>query len=108
VISYRPPGEVRHESRVRLRIVPYDGNGNGNRLTTTDPLSHATTSSYDALKRLLTMTDPGLGVTSYAHDNAGNLTGVTDSRDLTTTYGHDGLGNPRKWGQTRLSVPSTE
>jgi YD repeat-containing protein len=38
------------------RAKPYlhagNGNGNGNRLTSTDPLNHTTTSTYDALDRL--------------------------------------------------------
>jgi YD repeat-containing protein len=34
----------------------YDGNGN--RLTTTDPLDRGTANTYDALNRLLTVTDP--------------------------------------------------
>jgi RHS repeat-associated protein len=73
-------------------VMTYDGNGN--RLTSTDPLDHTTTSTYDALNRLLTVTDPGNGLTQYAYDPSNNLTSVTDPRNLTTTYGYDGLGNP--------------
>jgi RHS repeat-associated protein len=69
----------------------YDGNGN--RLTTTDPLDRGTANTYDALNRLLTVTDPAAGVTRYAYDTSGNLVSVTDPRDLVTTYGYDGLGN---------------
>jgi len=69
----------------------YDGNGN--RLTTTDPLNRVTANAYDALNRLLTVTDPAAGVTRYAYDTSGNLVSVTDPRDLVTTYGYDGLGN---------------
>jgi RHS repeat-associated protein len=81
-------------------VMTYDGNGN--RLTSTDPLSHITTSTYDALNRLLTVTQPGGPLIQYAYDKASNLTTVTDPRTLVTTYGYDGLDN-----QVTLASPDT-
>jgi len=42
------------ESRVRVDMFPYDGNGS--RLPANDPLTHPTANTYDALNRLLTVT----------------------------------------------------
>ena len=71
-------------------------------LTTTDPLTNATTNTYDALNRLLTVTQPGGPLTRYAYDKANNLVTVTDPRNLVTTYGYDGLDN-----QVSLVSPDT-
>ncbi len=68
----------------------YDGNGN--LISTIDPLGHATTNSYDALNRLTQVRDASQGMTQYAYDSAGNLAQVTDPRYLATTYATDGLG----------------
>ncbi len=71
----------------------YAYDGNGNLLTATDPLAHATTNYYDALNRLTQVKDADQGVTVYAYDAAGNLTQATDPNGLATTYTYDGLGN---------------
>ena len=77
----------------QAQVTAYAYDNNSNRLTTTDPLSHATGIVYDALNRLTEILDPNLGVTKYTYDAASNLTQVSDPRNLATNYAYDGLNN---------------
>ncbi len=45
------PSALPLRRNVRSELLAYDGNGN--RLTTTDPLTNATTNTYNVLNRLL-------------------------------------------------------
>jgi YD repeat-containing protein len=72
-------------------LLAYDAQGN--LASSKDALARTTSSTYDALNRLLTVTQPGGPLTRYNYDNAANLTAVTDPRNLATTYGYDGLRN---------------
>lgn len=66
----------------------------GNLVTMTDPLSHATAYAYDALDRLAQSIDPKGGTTQHAYDANDRPTAVTDPRGLRTSYGWNGLGDP--------------
>ena len=78
----------------------YDLNDNSTLSRT--PKQHSTTSSFDALDRLVSSTDPLNGVTQLAYDAQDNLTQVQDPRGITTQYEYDGLGN-----LTRLISPDS-
>jgi RHS repeat-associated protein len=67
---------------------PADGGGNvgtatmvyssaGDLLSTTDPLGHATTNTYDANRNLISVTDPMHFITCYTYDSNGNRTSVS-------------------------------
>jgi RHS repeat-associated protein len=61
----------------------------------TDPLSHATTSTYDAQGRILTRTDPSTAVTTYAQSPAGPTSvteTVTPTLTRTTSFTYDQQG----------------
>ncbi len=60
--------------------------------STTDALNNATTSSFDALNRLISSVDPLHNTTAYALDAQDNLTSVIDPRSLVTTYTYNGFG----------------
>jgi len=84
----------------QLTIFGYDGNGN--QISTLDPLNRNSTSEYDALQRLIKQTDADTNDTQYAYDGRDNLTSVTDPRGLTTTYTYNGLDD-----LTQLESPDT-
>lgn len=68
----------------------------GNEKSATDPLGHATTSTYDALNRLgetdvLDAADPAHAVIGYGYDVRDNLTSVSDPRQLVTNYVYSGF-----------------
>lgn len=75
----------------------------GNRLTNTDNLTSAiTTSTYDAANRLETAVDAS-GTTSYTYDAVGNLTKIEDPGSNVTSYTWD-ADNMR----TKVEFPSGE
>jgi RHS repeat-associated protein len=68
----------------------------GNEKSATDPLGHATTSTYDALNRLsetdiLDVADPAHAVIGHGYDVRDNLTSVSDPRQLVTKYAYSGF-----------------
>ncbi len=78
------------------QITQYTYDGNGNQLTSTDPLARTSTNAYDPLNRLISMIDPvngNAGATIYTYDAANNLTSVKDPKGLTTTYTYNGHNN---------------
>ncbi|MES2740062.1 MAG: RHS repeat domain-containing protein [Pseudomonadota bacterium] len=85
----------------------YDANGNMTQIT--DPLSHVTNQTYDALNRLKLQTQPApvtgaaRPAIGYTYDGLDQLSTVTDPRQLVTTYANDGLGN-----QNTLTSPDTK
>ncbi len=74
-------------------ITQYAYDTQGNLTSITDPLSHATINTYDALNRVAMVTDPLGGIVRYGYDGLDQLTSVADPRNLSTTYTQDGLGN---------------
>src|SRR6185437_8392531 len=52
-------------------------NNFGDVVTSTDPLSHTTTNTYDSNRNLLSTTDPLQHTTSYTYDANGNRTSTT-------------------------------
>ncbi len=69
----------------------YDNVGNITQVT--DPLSHVTGQSFDALNRLIQVAAPLSSTTAYGYDAHDNRTSVTDPRGLATSYVYDGLDN---------------
>jgi len=77
-------------------ITAYTYDAVGNEKTATDPLSHLTSSNYDALSRLtntnvLDASDPAHATIGYGYDIRDNLTSVTDPRQLPTNYAYSGF-----------------
>jgi len=72
-------------------ITQYEYDDNGNQTKITDPINHATNSTYDALNRLKQVTDAANGLTQYQYDQQDNLTQVTDPKNLNTTYAYNGF-----------------
>jgi len=77
-------------------VSTYTYDGVGNEKSATDPLSHVTSSTYDALNRLtnttvLDQTDPAHAQIGYGYDARDNLSTVTDPRSLATTYVYSGF-----------------
>lgn len=66
---------------------------NGNALTITDPLSHATTQVFDALNRLYKSTDANAGITQLTFDAHDRPLTVSDPDSNVTSYVYDGFGN---------------
>ncbi|MCP1646653.1 RHS repeat-associated core domain-containing protein [Pseudomonas nitroreducens] len=62
----------------------------------TNPRQFSSSSSFDALDRLVSQTDALNGVTQLGYDAQDNLTKVQDPRGVTTRYEYDGLGNLTK------------
>jgi RHS repeat-associated protein len=81
----------------QITRIAYDAQGN--RLSVTDPLGHATSGLYDALNRLVTLSAPPAisgsvgGATQIAYDALDRITQVTDARGIATAYTLDGTGN---------------
>jgi len=70
----------------------YDSNGNA--LTITDPRTHVTQQTFDALNRLSTVIDPAPGgTTTTTYDQHNRVLTVTDPNSNVTTYVYDGFGD---------------
>ena len=83
----------------------YTYDNNGNVKTVTDPLTHQTGDTYDALNRVIQVVDPA-GTTTYGYDAGGNLANVTDPRrSVITTYTYDGFGN--RWKEVSPDTGTT-
>ena len=65
----------------------------GNLRSETDPNTHTTQHTYDALNRLDTTIDALTGVIDYGYDDHDNLTQVIAANGATTDYGYDALDN---------------
>ena len=65
-----------------------------NKITSlTDPLNHQAQLTYDSKGNLLTSTDQNNETTTYAYNAFGLLTDITDSLNEKTTLDYDGEGN---------------
>jgi YD repeat-containing protein len=88
-----------------LPFTQYGYDGNGNPVTTTDPLLRVTTQKFDARNRLTDVLDPFNGSaapTKYEYNGRDQLTKVTDPGGLATTYTVNGHGET-----TGLNSPDT-
>ncbi len=68
----------------------YDSNGNA--LTVTDPLQHATHRAFDALNRVIAVTNAAGGVSTTSYDAHDRPVSMTDPNGGVTTYVYDGFG----------------
>src|SRR5207248_11403784 len=89
------------------RTTKYTYDGDGNVLTTTDPLGKVTTDTYVTMRPglfdrirgarsmtlLATTTDPLGHTTKNTYDGAGNLISTTDAAGNTTVYTYDASGD---------------
>jgi RHS repeat-associated protein len=68
----------------------------GSTVTSTDPRAHATTSTYDARKRVIEVEDTvgaNTYTVSYTYDDCGNRESVTDRSGNRTDFAYDCFGN---------------
>jgi RHS repeat-associated protein len=94
--NYTPPGSSTPITAVTTRT--YDADG---RLaTTTDPLGHQSTYTYDQLNDVATMTAPDQGVTHNVYDPNRELLSSTDPTGAVTQATYDYLG--RQLTQTNV------
>jgi RHS repeat-associated protein len=68
----------------------YDGDGNV--VSSTDPLDNVTYYTYDGAGELVYAEDPNYNTTAYTYDADGNLKTVTDPLGNVTTYDYDYAG----------------
>jgi len=96
--SYDELGRLIQKQGMHGQSLTYAYDLNGNVVSVTDALSHATRYQYDALNRLTQLTDPNGGIAKYTYDLGDHVITVTDPRALVTTYAYDGLG--QLWNQS--------
>jgi RHS repeat-associated protein len=65
-------------------------------VSVTDPLSHTTSYTYDAVGNKTQVSDANGKITSYAYDGLNRLIRVTDALGGVVTYGYDPVGNKTK------------
>jgi RHS repeat-associated protein len=65
----------------------------GNRLSTTDPLGHLTSTAFDPLNRIASTIDANGNTTTFNRDSLDHLVDVTDPRGLDTHYSVNAFGN---------------
>lgn len=98
--------EQRSDAYGNATIYTYDGNGN--RVTVTDPLGHSTSNGYDLLNRLTDVVKrscAGCSISqtfSFIYDNNLHLSGVYDGKHSFTGYYYDGLDD-----RTRVVSPDS-
>jgi RHS repeat-associated protein len=71
------------------RTVTYDYDANRNLASITDPLSHATSFTYDLADRLKTETEPDGSMINFSYDASGNMTGLTPPGESESTFSYD-------------------
>lgn len=86
-------GRLLHDVGGAGQTTIYGYDGNGNALTVTDPLQHATQRNFDALNRVAKITDAASGNTRIAYDAHDRPLTVTDPNGNTTSYTYDGFGD---------------
>lgn len=84
--SYTPSSNTDQDL---ITLTTYDADGN--RKTSTDPLSKVTNYAYDGVNRLASETDPLTHATSYGYDVLGNRVSMTDAKTVATSYEFDAL-----------------
>lgn len=84
---------INYGGAIGEKIVGYDYDGSGNRISMTTPNGATTTYKYDMANRL-TQTTAYDGTTSYTYDAGGRLIGQTFPNAMTTTYGWDSNNRP--------------
>jgi RHS repeat-associated protein len=100
------PGDVTKMTDPDLNVFNYTYDpANGNRVSSTDPLSNKTTFAFDTIGRMTSMVTPKGNVTgghplqftwSYTYDAFGNRLTVTDPLSHKTTYHYDPNQNQDK------------
>lgn len=80
-------------------VIQYEYDANGNRTKVTDPLSHVSIQSYDALNRPVQLNQPHpadvgqLGQIGAEYNELDQIKKIIDQRNLATTYTYDAFGN---------------
>jgi RHS repeat-associated protein len=80
-------------------MTSYSVDGNGNRVSMTDPLGRYTQWTYNSLNEVLTKTDPSGVTTTHSYDTHGNLLSVSTpligtGATATTTYTYGNSSRP--------------
>jgi YD repeat-containing protein len=89
--QYSPLNLVTQVTDPKGNNTSFTYDGNGNLLSLTDSLNHATSWTYDTMDRPLTRTDPLLRQESYVYDLNGNLASSTDRKGQVTSVTYDPL-----------------
>jgi RHS repeat-associated protein len=80
-------------ARTDSQATVFNYDQSGDQTSVVGPMYRATTSTYDALRRVVQIVDPAFGSTLFSYDANDNLTTVTDPRGRATTYAYSGLGD---------------
>ena len=99
--------DLKQSSTVNNQTTNYGYNSAGYVTSTTDALNHVTTTTYDAMGRVLAVVDPNNNRTSFTYDKLGNRTGVTDAVNHTTTYAYDAMNRPTTVTDPRGAVTTS-
>jgi RHS repeat-associated protein len=91
--AYDSLGRLTSDAGSAGQTSSYTYDFNYNLLTTTDPSSHLSQQSVDALNRVFKATDTNKGVTSWTYDAHDRITKVTDPAGAVTSSIYDGFGD---------------
>ena len=94
--SYQVTSETRQGTSAGALRMVFEYDGNGNKVSQTDPRSQQTTMTYDAFDRVLSTNEPLIKLTTLTRDANGNVLTETTTRglsqpDQTRTKSYDDL-----------------
>ncbi|MBN8491307.1 MAG: tandem-95 repeat protein, partial [Burkholderiales bacterium] len=91
LIAVAVPDPAGSQDIGKALVTTYDYDPVGNRVKTTDPLGHASTATFDALRRVVSETDATQKTTSYEYTVKGELKAIVDPGSNRTEYQYDEL-----------------
>jgi RHS repeat-associated protein len=91
--SYDQLGRLLQDIGGAGQATTYAYDGNGNRVSITDPLKRVTQQTFDALDRVTKIVNPEKGATTFVYDAQDRPVSVTDPNGNVTHYVYDGFGD---------------